>query len=101
MELRKDQAGRWITETEYARIHALSRQTLCNWRYQDRKAGRKEARRGFPQYRRFGRAVRYWLPPQGDRCRWRPEKVSPEVSPVPLTQNPKSFILSGERGRNR
>ena len=53
--------GRWIRDAEFARIHGLSRQTLCNWRYQDRKAGRTQAHPGYPQYRYFGRAVRYWL----------------------------------------
>ena len=54
--------GRWVTEQEYARVHELHRQTLCNWRYRDRRAGRDCAEPGYPRYRRFGRAVRYWLP---------------------------------------
>lgn len=54
--------GRWVSEAVYADIYALSRQTLTNWRYEDRKAGRNGAREGFPVYRRFGRAVRYWVP---------------------------------------
>jgi hypothetical protein len=53
--------GRWVTEKLFADFHGLSRQTLCNWRYRDRKAGRDQAESGYPQYRRFGRAVRYWL----------------------------------------
>ena len=53
--------GRWIKDAEFARIHGLSRQTLCNWRYRDRKAGLTQAAPGYPQYRYFGRAVRYWL----------------------------------------
>lgn len=47
--------GHWVTEREFARIHSLHRQTLCNWRYEDRKAGRDHAEIGYPQYRRFGR----------------------------------------------
>lgn len=53
--------GRWVTEQVYAELHCLSRQTLANWRYRDNKAGRDQAESGYPQYRRFGRAVRYWL----------------------------------------
>lgn len=53
--------GQWITGREYARIHGLSPQTLINWRYRDRKAGRCEAVPGYPRYKYFGRAVRYWL----------------------------------------
>ena len=54
--------GRWVTERAYAEWHGLSKQTLTNWRWRDRKAGLSEAAAGYPQYRRFGRAVRYWLP---------------------------------------
>ena len=54
--------NRWITEREYAEIHGLCQQTLTTWRYRDRLAGRSEATSGFPQYRRWGRAVRYFLP---------------------------------------
>ncbi len=54
-------AGRWVTEREYAALHSLHPATLCNWRFRDRKAGRTEAAPGFPAYRRFGKAVRYWL----------------------------------------
>jgi hypothetical protein len=55
------QPGRWVTELAYAEHFSLSRQTLINWRYRDSHAGRTEAQPGFPRYRRFGRAVRYWL----------------------------------------
>jgi len=54
-------AGRWISERAFANLHGLSKQTLANWRYRDHKAGRAEAGPGYPQYRYFGRAVRYWL----------------------------------------
>lgn len=54
-------AGRWVTEKLYADLHGLSKQTLTNWRYRDRKAGRDQAGPGYPQYRYFGHAVRYWL----------------------------------------
>jgi len=57
-----DSAGRWVTEKTYALAFNLSRQTLANWRFRDRKAGRSEAQADFPQYKRFGRAVRYWVP---------------------------------------
>ncbi len=53
--------GRWVTEKQYGEIHGLSRQTLCNWRYRDQRAGRMAALDGFPNYRYFGSAVRYWL----------------------------------------
>ena len=55
--------GRWVTEREYARIHGLAPQTLTNWRYRDRRAGRTEAAAGYPRYRYFGAAVRYWVEP--------------------------------------
>jgi hypothetical protein len=54
-------AGRWVTEQVFSEIHSISRQTLANWRYRDRLAGRTEAAPGFPIYRRFGKAVRYLL----------------------------------------
>lgn len=53
--------GRWINERLFAELHGLAAQTLCNWRYRDRKAGRTGAAPGYPQYRYFGGAVRYWL----------------------------------------
>jgi hypothetical protein len=55
-------SGRWVTEREYAAHFRLARQTLTNWRCADAKAGRAEALPGYPRYRRFGCAVRYWLP---------------------------------------
>jgi hypothetical protein len=56
-----DVGSMWVSEREYAQRHGLARQTLCNWRHRDRKAGRDHALPGHPVYRRFGRAVRYWL----------------------------------------
>jgi hypothetical protein len=53
--------GRWVSEQVYADVYGLSRQTLTNWRYRDKLAGRTEAAPGFPIYRRFGKAVRYRL----------------------------------------
>lgn len=53
--------GRWVNTRTFADITGLSPQTLTNWRYEDGKAGRKSASEGYPTYRRFGRAVRYWL----------------------------------------
>lgn len=55
-------AGRWVTAATYARVAGISIQTLANWRYKDRRAGRKEAQPDKPRYRYFGAAVRYWLP---------------------------------------
>jgi len=54
-------ATRWVTEKQFAEFYGLHPATLCNWRYRDRKAGRTEAPPGFPKYRYFGGAVRYWL----------------------------------------
>ena len=53
--------GRWVTEQAYADTFGLARQTLANWRYLDGQGGRSEAAPGYPVYRRFGRAIRYWL----------------------------------------
>jgi hypothetical protein len=58
-------SGRWVTERTYAQVHGLTKGTLSNWRFRDRLAGRNEAAPGFPWYRHFGRAVRYWLPAEG------------------------------------
>jgi hypothetical protein len=58
--------GKWVTAKEYARLHGLAEATLGNWRFQDAQAGRAQAKAGYPQYKRFGRAVRYWLPPDWD-----------------------------------
>jgi hypothetical protein len=51
----------WVTAERYSQIYSISVQTLANWRFKDRRAGRTEARPGFPRWRRFGRAVRYLL----------------------------------------
>jgi len=59
-------SGRWVTEEVYAKLHSISRQTLNNWRYLDRKAGRRQAEAGYPQYRYFGAAVRYWVPSESE-----------------------------------
>jgi hypothetical protein len=53
--------GRWVTAKVYAATYGLSEDTLGNWRWKDRIAGRSQAAPGYPLYRRFGRAVRYWL----------------------------------------
>ncbi len=52
---------KWVTAQVFAEVYGLRSQTLSNWRYQDRKAGRTEAAPGHPVYRRFGKAVRYPL----------------------------------------
>ena len=61
-ELADELGGRWVTDRVYSQLHEISRQTLANWRYRDRKAGRTQAAPGYPIYRHFGEAVRYWLP---------------------------------------
>jgi|HubBroStandDraft_5_1064220.scaffolds.fasta_scaffold111269_2 hypothetical protein len=53
--------GVWVTEKTYAATYVLNRQSLANWRMGDRRAGRTCARLGYPQYRYFGRTVRYRL----------------------------------------
>ena len=53
---------RWVMAAEYAKAHSLAVQTLANWRHEDNKAKRRGPRPGFPAYRKFGNAVRYWLP---------------------------------------
>lgn len=50
---------RWISGRELARLLRLHPQTLGNWRYHDRLAGRGHAAPGKPVYKRFGAAVRY------------------------------------------
>jgi len=57
--------GKWVTERAYAEHYGLARQTLANWRHRDLKAGRAEAAPGFPRYKRWGRAIRYFLPSEG------------------------------------
>jgi len=52
---------RYVNEMVYARLHGLSPQTLRNWRYRDRQAGRTQAAQEYPRYRYFGCAVRYPL----------------------------------------
>jgi hypothetical protein len=52
---------RWVSEKVYGPAHEIQLQTLRNWRYLDRQAGRTHAAPGFPVYRRFGRAVRYLI----------------------------------------
>jgi DNA-binding transcriptional regulator YiaG len=54
--------GRWVTAAEFAAFAGVSVQTLANWRWKDRRAGRDGPGPGKPIYRRFGRAVRYFLP---------------------------------------
>ncbi|MEK7751250.1 MAG: hypothetical protein AAB654_04990 [Acidobacteriota bacterium] len=50
-----------MTDRAYSELHGISRQTLANWRFRDRKAKRVSAPPGYPAYRYFGAAVRYWL----------------------------------------
>jgi hypothetical protein len=53
--------GRWVPAKVYAAMFCLSVQSLANWRHRDRAAGRNAAAPGFPVYRRWGKAIRYWL----------------------------------------
>ena len=53
--------GRWVTDRIYSELHNISRQTLANWRFRDRRAGRSGAPPGYPVYRYFGGAVRYFV----------------------------------------
>jgi hypothetical protein len=54
--------GTWTTARRYSRFFDVDEQVLANWRYRDKKAGREQALPGYPQYRRFGKAVRYFVP---------------------------------------
>jgi hypothetical protein len=56
--------GKWVTASVYGRVYGFSEAVLANWRYRDRHADtpRDKATDGFPQYRMFGAAVRYWVP---------------------------------------
>lgn len=60
----KESTRRWTTAAEFARLTGISQQTLANWRYQDRLAGREGPAPGYPLYRYFGGAVRYYLDPE-------------------------------------
>jgi len=61
MEQPHETTRQWVTERVYAHTYGLSEQTLRNWRHKDLKSGRMEAEPGKPQYRRFGRSIRYRL----------------------------------------
>lgn len=54
--------GRWVTARQFSSITSIPVGTLAHWRHQDRQAARAEPQPGKPRYRRFGTAVRYWLP---------------------------------------
>lgn len=56
---------RWVSARELARIIGILPQTLANWRHLDLREGRDRAAPGKPAYRRFGRAVRYAVLPDG------------------------------------
>jgi len=58
----KDATRKWITAKEFAARHGLHPQTLANWRHADKRAGLTGPRPGYPVYRRFGGAIRYWVP---------------------------------------
>jgi hypothetical protein len=50
---------RWVRARAYSAGHDIPVQTLANWRYKDRRAGRVEALPGHPYYKYFGNTVRY------------------------------------------
>ena len=54
----------WISARAFSRLTGIFPQTLANWRYRDRLAGRDGPLSGYPLYRRFGGAIRYYLDPQ-------------------------------------
>ena len=55
--------GREVTPKVYSALKGISENTLGAWRLEDQRAGRNEALPGKPVYRRYGRAIRYWLEP--------------------------------------
>ncbi len=69
--------GRWVTAKQFSEISGIPAGTLANWRHQDKMAGRTQPAPGKPLYRRFGVAVRYWLP----RSLEHPYRSSSETSP--------------------
>lgn len=58
---------KWVTEKTFAELTAINPQTLRNWRYLDRRAGRMQASDGFPEYKRFGKSVRYKIDGLGEK----------------------------------
>lgn len=84
--------ARWISAREFSRLTGISPQTLANWRYQDRLAGREGPLPGYPLYRRFGGAIRYYLDPQ---------LVSPAPAgasePVSREATPEAPVAADER----
>lgn len=53
-------AGEWVSEHAIARMLKLNPSTLRTWRWLEAKDG---VRRGGLTWRRFGRAIRYWVTP--------------------------------------
>jgi hypothetical protein len=53
--------GRWVSAKVYGHVCGFSEDVLGNWRWQDRRAERTEARPNYPRYKYFGTAIRYWL----------------------------------------
>jgi len=54
-------SGIWLTEIEYAERFRIARQTLSNWRCAEKHGQTNPTR---PVWRKFGGAVRYYVPPQ-------------------------------------
>jgi hypothetical protein len=61
---RPTRKGKWVTPEKYEEFSDVKVAVLCNWRSQDKKQGRKGPLPGSgkPVYRRFGKAIRYFLP---------------------------------------
>jgi hypothetical protein len=53
--------SRWVSERYFSSFSGVQMQTLCNWGYADRLAGRSGAEPGKPRYKKFGRSVGYWI----------------------------------------
>lgn len=52
--------GEWVDEYTIAKLLKLNPSTLRTWRWLEAKDG---VRRGGLTWRRFGRAIRYWVTP--------------------------------------
>lgn len=52
--------GRWLTEKQAAQLLGLAPSTLRAWRVKEERG----ERRPVLLWRRFGRAVRYWIGPE-------------------------------------
>ena len=62
--MRTSEKRLWLSAREFSELTGISVQTLANWRYRDRKEGRKYPKPGFPFYRRIGGVIRYRRDPE-------------------------------------